>query len=44
MTEETDIPFNRGYTVVFEFKNIEILLKIGNKSINKGKSVKSSAR
>ena len=30
MTEETLILVNRAYTVVFEFKNIKILLKIGN--------------
>ena len=30
MTEETSILFNRAYTVVFCFKNIKILLKIGN--------------
>ena len=37
MTEETDILFNRAYTVVFEFKNMKILLKMEMKSINKRK-------
>ena len=30
MTEETGILFNRAFTVVFELKNIKILLKIKN--------------
>ena len=30
MTEETGILFNRAYTIVFEFQNITILLKIEN--------------
>ena len=30
MTEETGVLFNRAYNVVFEFKNIKILLNLGN--------------
>ena len=30
MTEETGVLFIRAYNVVFELKNIKILLKLGN--------------
>ena len=30
MTEQTSIILNRAYTIVFKFKNIKFLLKIGN--------------
>ena len=37
MTEETGILFNRAYNVVFEFKNIKILLKLRNEVYKQAK-------